>query len=120
MSPFSFEVRRKPDGVVDSDLFRLTSFINSSLEFELHDLDDTADGVLRVEDLLCRVRELSVMGGVRLYAHPADAALTSSHAGTSRGSRAIPSRLPLHLGRRVTPPSHLRPRRTAEAFAVRR
>lgn len=59
---------KEADDPADSYLFRLTSFINSSLGYELNDLDGTVNGASRIEDLLCRMCELAEMGGVRLFA----------------------------------------------------
>ncbi|ORY88627.1 Mis6-domain-containing protein [Leucosporidium creatinivorum] len=50
-------------GGEDGQLLRLESFITSSLRHEMHELDETADGAKRIEDLLCRIRELCEMGG---------------------------------------------------------
>ncbi|GAA5845863.1 hypothetical protein JCM9279_002404 [Rhodotorula babjevae] len=44
-------------------LARLSHWIISQLEHELHDLEPTKAGHARVEDLLCRVREICELGG---------------------------------------------------------
>lgn len=43
---------------------RLTAWTTSMLKRDLYELDETAETEARVEDLLCRVRELCEMGGV--------------------------------------------------------
>lgn len=50
--------------LADGHLLRLESFISSSLQHELYELDQSKEGAKRVEDLLCRVRELCEMSGV--------------------------------------------------------
>ncbi|GAA6057186.1 hypothetical protein JCM3770_004367 [Rhodotorula araucariae] len=44
-------------------LARLSHWLVSQLSYELHDLDPSEAGKARIEDLLCRVREVSELGG---------------------------------------------------------
>lgn len=73
-------------------IHRLESFMASSLRHELYELDATPEGESRTEDLLCRIRELCEMGGVRSFpfAHlTSSACLRRGFAGTRRGTRAL-------------------------------
>ncbi|GAA5909578.1 hypothetical protein JCM6882_003460 [Rhodosporidiobolus microsporus] len=50
-------------GYDDDHLHRLSTWLIAQLQHELYDLEPSAERTARVEDLLCRLRELCEMGG---------------------------------------------------------